>query len=59
MSILRALGAVASGMFGVRRSDRAATDFARLRPWHIAIAVVMLVGCFVLSLIFLARNIAS
>ncbi|GGY15496.1 DUF2970 domain-containing protein [Paludibacterium paludis] len=49
--VWRAIGAVLSAFFGVRKSGAAARD-VRLPVWQIAVGVIVLLGGFIAVLLF-------
>ena len=59
MNLLRAFGAAASGMIGIRRGKKAEEDFSQLRPWHIAVAGLTALALFVLTLVAIVSYVAG
>lgn len=56
---LRALGAVATAMVGLRRRQDREKDFATLKLQHVVVAGVIVAVCIVTALIVLVERIAG
>ncbi len=56
---LRALGAVATAMVGLRRAEDREKDFATLKPVHVAVAGVIIAVVIITALIILVNRIAG
>lgn len=58
-STLRALGAVATAMVGLRRAKDREKDFAMLKPAHVVVAGVIIAAIIIAALITLVNRIAG
>ncbi|MDD4886747.1 MAG: DUF2970 domain-containing protein [Thiomonas sp.] len=56
---LRALGAVATAMVGLRRAKDREKDFATLKPVHVVVAGVIIAAIIITALILLVNRIAG
>ncbi len=56
---LRALGAVATAMVGLRRAKDREKDFAMLKPAHVAVAGIIVAVVIITALIILVNRIAG
>ena len=59
MGILRAMGAVAGGMIGVRRGSQASRDWSEIKPWHVVAAGLAGLAAFVLALVLIVSQVAG